>query len=175
MKIIRLFILCVVTLTVAACGGGSSGSGSGGGGGSSSSDGVYNGTEIYTLSVPGVISQTNTFPITIKISGGKVTLTDVDGISGTAPTSADGKSFLVALKSTVPVGNVSCRVDDVYSGTISGAKITGTISGSTPCSGGGVAFRVTTSGTFSATQTGAAKFSIEGGKADSLKHLLDNS
>jgi len=163
MKNLKLYLIGMFTLALVSCGGGGGGSGSGGGGST-----VYSGTESLTLSSPGVPSETALFGITITISGNTVTITDADGTSGSAPISADKMSFIVPVRFPISTAGVTCSAEIVHSGAISGPSISGTLSGNTPCSGGGISFTITSSGTFSATQTGTAKHFGGPGFAESI-------
>jgi hypothetical protein len=153
MNIMRLFIPGLIVLTMAACGGGSSSDGSGGG----SADAVYTGTSNVVLSAPGVTPQTFPIGITITVSGGKVNISDATGVGGTAPLSADGINYTVPVKFTTNVSGTACTFTIVHTGKLSGKTTSGTISGNSPCTNAGVRFTVTTTGSFSATQSGAAK------------------
>ena len=172
MSIRKLAVVCCLAFSSVALGGGG-GSSTGSGGGGSGVGGVYSGTETLTLSAAGIApQQLGTFPITIVISNGRVTLTDSEDVSGSAPLSADGNNFRVALNFTVDFNSGRCNFSDVYSGTISGNRITGTISGTAPCSGGGASFTVTTSGTFSANLTNAARYPSRSNKAERLSDIV---
>ena len=165
------FICCIFFSSVALGGGGGSSSGGGGGGGGGSM--VFTGTDVLTLSAPGVASQTFRIPITITVSGNMVTITD--GIdTGTAPLNANGTDFIVPVKFSFSESGVTCRAEIIHSGKISGNNINGTISGRTPCSGGGISFTITTSGTFSATKTDAARAPVGPSFEDVLRQRVGN-
>ena len=116
--IFKSLVLPMVTtffVAVTGCGGGGSSSGGGGSGGGGGGT-VYTGTATITLSAPGVASQTTTFPITITVSGGIVTVSDPE-ITGSAPISADGTNFTVRVNFVVAESGVSCNVTVMDIGT----------------------------------------------------------
>ena len=154
MKTRLITIICCIFFSSIALGGGGGGSSDGAGGGAGSM--VYTGTDVLTLSSPGVPSQTFRIPITITVAGNMVTITDgMD--SGTAPLNANGMDFIVPVKFSFTESGVTCRAEIIHSGKIMGNNINGTISGRTPCSGSGISFTITSSGTFSATKTDSAR------------------
>lgn len=167
MDVFKSFFIALFALGLVACGGGGSGSGGG-----SSVTTIYLGSESLTLGSAGVPPTTSVIGITITITGNMVTISDAEGTSGTAPMSADGMSFIVPIRFPIVVGGVSCSFEVIHTGMISGASITGTLSGTSPCSGAGLSFIVTSSGTFSATQSSSAKSLNGSGFAGALREFL---
>ena len=171
MKTLKFFVIGLFAATLVSCGGGGGGSSTGSGSSSSSSDGVYNGTETFTVSLPGVAPSTSKFAITITIKGNSVTITD--GVSsGTAPLASDGINFTIPVNIAFTNGGISCNGNVIHTGTVAGNKITGTISGGVPCRAGGTAATVATRGSFTATRSGAAKALLGNGLSDTLNALL---
>ena len=169
--IFKSLVLPMVTtffVAVTGCGGGGSSSGGGGSGGGGT---VYTGTATITLSAPGVASQTTTFPITITVSGGIVTVSDPE-ITGSAPISADGTNFTVRVNFVVAESGVSCNGTVIYTGTIAGANVSGPVSGSAPCSVSGTTITVTINGSFSANQSVSASALIGDSMSNRIKTFV---
>ena len=169
--IFKSLVLPMVTtffVAVTGCGGGGSSSGGGGSGGGGT---VYTGTATITLSAPGVASQTTTFPITITVSGGIVTVSDPE-ITGSAPISADGTNFTVRVNFVVAESGVSCNGTVIYTGTIAGANVSGPVSGSARCSVSGTTITVTINGSFSANQSVSASALIGDSMSNRIKTFV---
>ena len=167
MKLIKYLTLFICIGALAACGGGGGGSSGGG------INATFTGTASVVFSTRGVPPQSFPLPITITVSGGMVTVLDADGDSGSAPLSADGMNFIVPVRFTTSSQGVTCQGLIIYNGAISDTEISGTLSGDSPCSGAGVSFVITTSGSFSASQSGSAKMERGIGSSTAMKTVID--
>ncbi len=144
----KLLILILLNAMLTACGGGSSSSG---GGTAVSTAGTYNGSETFTVTIPGVLTETGSGSITITIdAAGNVTLVDEDGVTFTG--SLSGNRFTAQGPAQIVEEGITCNGPAAYEGTVSGNQITGTESASVTCTRGGVSVAVNASGTFNATR-----------------------
>jgi ABC-type glycerol-3-phosphate transport system substrate-binding protein len=137
MKKIKLVLLSIGVLVLSACGGGDSSS--------SVSGERYSGTQ--NLVVLGTSSPA-AFAMVVSTENSTVTILDV---SFTASGPLSGGEFKVTVPAfSETVDGVTCTFNDiVYSGTVSGANASGSISGNFSCDGIGP-FSLT--GNFSATK-----------------------
>ncbi len=123
------FLLFSTLLLLTACGGGGSSSGSSGGTPAGNLAGIYNGTVTLTAdtSLSGSVTATDTLTIRIDPNG-RVTVIDREG--ETAQGALSGNSFTVnALDRIEAGGTVFCETTTILRGTVSGNRITGTVSG----------------------------------------------
>ena len=163
------FVCCIVFSAMAFAGGGGSSSGGGGGGGSASA--VYTGTLNYKGSGGGFEVEASG-PITVTINGNMVTVsfvTEVDGkVSGTAPASADGKSFIVPVKMTITSSGIKCTVEVIFNGTITPTTASGPISGKSSCVTGGAKGSLSISGNFNTTLSSSSRALLGSGFSSSV-------
>ncbi len=138
MRKAALFVVFVVTL--AACGGGSS-----------SAAGTYRGTENFTFTIPGVLTDSGSESITVTIdAAGNVTVVDEAGFTFTG--SLSGNQLTAQGTGQISEDGVTCSGPVTYEGTVSGDRVSGNVSGNATCSDGNVNVSVNGNGTFTATR-----------------------
>ncbi len=152
---LRHLFTIMLAAWLAGCGG-SGGSSSGGGGIASGPIVLYLGTETLVFSspdLPSVPGDSGTFALRIEVQGSEVRVTDVDGVVYKG--SLSGSDFAAYGRvADFTESGIKCQGFTVqYKGSINGAEITGTVSGSTTCSSLGIQIRLVVKGTFKASRS----------------------
>lgn len=152
----KTFLTLVLAVLVAACGGGGSSDGAGGGanpttgpgGGGNPFAGRYVGTATLTARAQGMAPLTDTVPLTVEItSGGIVTFIDEGGVIGHGQ--LNGSAFDFTNLAADSFEGITCSGTQSFTGMISNATITGTVSGRYQCQRAGTSIPVSLDGTYS--------------------------
>lgn len=173
---VRYTFLISLVMLLSACGGGGGDSSSGGGSGTIYA-GTYTGMETWTLSTPGMASQSGTSPLTIVIaSSGDVAITDANGFQYTGSLSGESLSAAATVGEIVVTGAYCPATTVTYTGTISGTTITGSASGAYDCTlTAGGTFKVTISTTFNVMlqpEASATALGLNGNKRAMLENYV---
>jgi len=174
-KVLHTFLISLVML-LSACGGGGGDSSSGGGSGTIYA-GTYTGMETWTLSTPGMPSESGTSPLTIVIaSSGDVVITDANGFIYTGSLTGESLSAAATVEEIVVTGAYCPATTVTYTGTISGTTITGSANGVYDCTlTAGGTFKVTISTTFTVMlqpEASATALGFNGNKRAMLENYV---
>ena len=151
-KSFRFLMATTFVVAVTGCGGGGGGSSSGGG---TAAAGTYVGPGTFTLSAPGVATQSGTGNIGIQVNadGTVALIPEVTGASGSAV--LNGNNFTIDIPaSLLNEPGLTCTGTIRFAGTIAGNTINGNNAGlNLRCNGR----PFTLTGTFTLQRTGSAR------------------
>ena len=124
----RYFFALMIAFTVSACGGGG-GSGSTSGGGTVTIETVtYNGVETLIVSIRGIAADPLVVPLTIRVTGSSITLTNVDGTTFTGSIDAADKFTATGTTPGGTLDGITCSsIPFTYVGTVTDTKVTALI------------------------------------------------